>query len=56
MSQWNRTENPEINPQKLAQIILGKVAKTMQFISTNGAREIGHTLTVTPQMTYASHS
>ena len=41
---------------KLAQLILGKVAKTMQFISTNGAREIGHALTITPKMTYASHS
>jgi len=56
MSQWNRTENPEINLQKLAQLILGKVAKAMQFISTNGPRAIGHALTITPQMTYASHS
>ena len=45
MSQWNRTENPEINPQKITQLILGKVAKVIQFISANGAGATGHALT-----------
>ena len=46
IDQWNRTENPEVDPELYGQLIFNKGGETIHWkkdsLSINGAGKIGH--------------